>query len=90
MQLHAKNIKGVGLIQTIFQRERRDLWETSDITIEDTGMNHTNMISNGVAGLQEVLHQEQVPTETTTVIEEPVNHVDNMVQNTQQQLTIHL
>ena len=40
------------------------------------------MLHNLVAGLQEVLQQEQVLKENTTVIEATVNHVANAVQNT--------
>ena len=53
-------------------------------------MHHANMVRNLVAGLQEVLQQEQVPMDNPAVIEEPVDHVANAVQNTQQQLATQL
>ena len=40
--------------------------------------------------MQEVLQQEKVPKENLAVIEAPVHHVDNVMQNTQQQLTTQL
>ena len=45
-------------------------------------MNHSNMVNDVVAGLQEVLQQEQVPTDNPEIIPETVNHVANGVQIT--------
>ena len=42
-------------------------------------MHHTNMVRDVVAGLQEVLQQEQVPTDNTEIIEAPVNHMANVM-----------
>ena len=53
-------------------------------------MYHANMVRDVVAGLQEVLHQEQVPMENPALIEEPVDHVANQVQKTQKQLATQL
>ena len=66
-----------------FQTDHQDLRETSKLTVEDSGMYHANMVRNVFAGLQEALHQEQVQMETLKVVEEPVYHVENAVQNTQ-------
>ena len=48
------------------------------------------MVRDVVAGLQEVLQQEQFLTENTTVIEETADHVANAVQNTHQQLATQI
>ena len=53
-------------------------------------MHHANIVLNVVTGLQKVLQQEQAPTDNPTIIPEPVDHVVNKVQSTQQQLTTHL
>ena len=58
--------------------------------MEYASMHHPNMVRDVVAGLQEVLQQEQVPTGNPTVIEEPVDHVANTVQNIQKQLDTQL
>ena len=58
--------------------------------MEVAGMHQKNMARNVIAGLQKVLQQEQVLTENPTVIELPVNHVANAVQNTQKQLATQL
>ena len=73
-----------------FQKAHWELWETSDLTIEDSVMHNANMVQDEVAGLQEVLYQEQFPTDNPKVIEEPFNHVSDAVQNTQQQLATQL
>ena len=57
------------IFKLFFRTAHRELWETLDITVEDVDMNHENMVHDVVAGLQEVLHQEQVPTENPKVIE---------------------
>ena len=84
MELHAGNAEDVGAIQTVFFTAHRELRETSDITVEDSGMHHYNMVRDVVAGLQESLQQEKVHTETPTVVQALVDHVANAVQNTQQ------
>ena len=53
-------------------------------------MHHMNTVRNVAAGLREVLQQEQAPTDNTTIIPEPVNHVANAVQITQKQLANQL
>ena len=60
--------------------------ETSDITVEDVGMHHANMVCDVVAGLHEALQQEKSQTETPASMQAPVDHVANAVQSTQQQL----
>ena len=54
----------------------------SNLSIEDAGMHHTNMVRDVVAGLQEALKQYHTQTETLTSMKAPVNHVDNAVQIT--------
>ena len=51
-----------------FRTSHQELRETSDLTIEETGMHHSNMASNVVAGLQEDFQQEQSQTETAAVV----------------------
>ena len=41
----------------------RELRETIDLTVQDAGMHHANMVRDVVAGLQEVLQKEPVPVE---------------------------
>ena len=53
-------------------------------------MHRANMVRDVVAGLQEALQQDQVQTETLTVVQGPVDHVANAVQNIQQQLATQL
>ena len=53
-------------------------------------MNHANMVLNVVSGIQESLQQDQYQRETTTIMQTPVDHVANAVQNTQQQLATQL
>ena len=43
-----------------FRTYHQELRETSDLTVEDAGMHHANMVRNVVAGIQEALQQEQV------------------------------
>ena len=62
----------------------------SDLTVEETGMHHAIMVRNVVSGLHEALQQEQVKTETLAVVQAPVDHVANAVQNTQKQLAKEL
>ena len=66
------------------------LQETSDLTVEDAGMNHSNMVRDVVTGKQEALQQYQVKKETPEVVQAPVDHVTNAVQNIQQQLAKQL
>ena len=77
-------------LKQFFRTFHRELIETSNLTVENAGMHHTNMVRNFVAGLQESLQQYQVHTETPTVMQAPVDYVTNAVQNTQQQLATHL
>ena len=51
----------------------------SDLTVEDAGMHHMKMVRNVIAGLQEELKQEKSPTENTTTVPEPIDHVENAV-----------
>ena len=51
-----------------FWASHRKLRDTTDLTVQDKGMHHANMVHNVVAGLQEVLHQEKQPTDTTNNI----------------------
>ena len=44
----------VGFKQFFFTAHQ-ELRETSDLTVEDAGMHHANMVGNVVAGLQEAL-----------------------------------
>ena len=53
-------------------------------------MHHIDMLLNVVAGLLEVLLQEQGTTENPMVVAAPDNHVANAVQATQQQLATQL
>ena len=53
-------------------------------------MYHANIVRDFVAGLQESLQQYQVHTETPTVMQAPVDHVANAVQNTLKQLSTQL
>ena len=48
------------------------------------------MVHDVVAGLQGLLNQEKVLTDTHPVISEPKNHLASAVQNTQQQLVEQL
>ena len=90
MESHAGNTEGVGAIQTVFWTYHQELIETSDITVEDAGMHHVNMVHDVVTGLYGALHQYQVKTKTPTVVQAPVDHVANVVQNTQQKLSTQL
>ena len=58
--------------------------------MEDAGIHHTNIVCEVVAGLQEVLQQEKVTIEHLTVVESPIDYVDNAVKKTQQQLATQL
>ena len=87
MELHAVNPEDVCAVLTVFLGHLTEICEEmSELTIEDAGMHHANMVREVVAGLQEALKQDQVQTETSTVVQAPVDHVPNAVQNSQQQL----
>ena len=43
-----------------FRKSHQELRETSDLTIEDAGMHHANMVRNVVEWVQEALHHYQV------------------------------
>ena len=64
--------------------------ETYNLTVEDAGMNHANIVRNVVERLQVALQQYQTHTETRTSVQAPVDHVANAVQNTQKQLATQL
>ena len=69
-----------------FWTSHQYLRETSDITVEDEGMHHANMVCDVVAGIQEYLQQDQAQM----VVQAPVDHVANVVQNTHHQLATQL
>ena len=73
-----------------FWTSHQELRVMSGLTFEDAGMHHENMVRNFVTGLQDALEQDQVQTETQTVVLAPVDHVTNTAQNTQQQLATQL
>ena len=81
MELYAGNTEDVGAVQTVFRTSCRDLRETSDLTVEDAGMHHANMEKNFDTWIHEALQQENVQTETPTVVQAPVDHVGNAVKN---------
>ena len=49
-----------------------------------------NAVRDVVAVLHKDLHEEQAPTEHPTTMPEPIDHVSNAVQSTQQQLATQL
>ena len=53
-------------------------------------MNHANVVHAVVVGLQEAFQQDQVHTETSAVVQAPVDYVANAIQNTQQHLSTQL
>ena len=73
-----------------FWTSHRELRETYDLTVEDSGTNHAKMVRNVVTGLHEALKQEKTQTETLTSVQASVDHVTNAVQITQQQLATQL
>ena len=73
-----------------FRTSRRNLRETSDLTVEDAEMHNANMVRDFVAGIQEALQQEHTQTETLTSMQALVDHVANAVQSTQQQLSTQM
>ena len=80
----------MGVIHTLFRTSHQELRETSNITVEDSGMHHANMMRNIIAGPHEALQKNQVQTETPTVVQASVDHVDNVVKSTQLQLSTQL
>ena len=85
-EIHKKWVR----FKHFFRIAHQELRETSDLIVEDAGMQHANMVKNVVAGIQEALQQEQAQTETQAVMPAPVDHVANVVQNAQQQLATQL
>ena len=73
-----------------FWTSHRELRETSNLTVEDAGMHHANMVHDFIAGILEVLQEEQTQTETPKIVQAPVDHVANAVQSTKQQLATQL
>ena len=67
------------------QTSHGELRETSNITVEDAGIHHANMVRNIVAEIQEALQQEYTQTETLASVQAPVDHVANTVKSTHQQ-----
>ena len=78
------------LFKHFFWASHRELRDTSNITVENAGINHANKVHDVVTGIQEALQQYQAETETPAVVLAPVDHVANAVQNTQKQLATHL
>ena len=68
----------------------RELFETSDITVEDAVMYHAKMFCYVVSGLHEALQQGQTQMETLTNVQVTMDHVFNAVQSTQKQFATHL
>ena len=73
-----------------FRIAHRELRETSDLTVEDNGMHHANMVRDVVSGLHETLQKEQAPTENAINIPKPIDHVSNASKSTQQHLATQL
>ena len=61
-----------------------------ELTVQDAGMHHVNMVRCVVAGLQEFLLQEQALLKTLMTVSKPHEHVANGVQNMQNQLASQL
>ena len=80
----------MGSFQTVFRTSQRELRETSDLAVEEAGMNHAITVRDVVAGLHEALQQEQTQTKKLTSVQAPVDHVANAVQSTQQHLATQL
>ena len=53
----------------------QELRETSNLTVEDKGMHHSNMVNDVVAGTQAALQQDQAQTDTPTIMQVPVYNV---------------
>ena len=67
----------------LFWTPQREMRETSDHTVEDVGMHHSNMVRDVFSGLQESLQKEQTQKETLMSAQAPVYHVVNKVQSHQ-------
>ena len=80
---------GVGF-KHFFGTAYYELQETTDITIQETGIHHTNIVRNVVRVIQEFLHKEQAPTKNPPILLEPNEHVANAVQITQHKLAAQL
>ena len=52
-----------------FRTAHRELQETKYLAFQDAGMNQTNMVSDVVAVLQEVLQHENVPIKSPVAIQ---------------------
>ena len=46
--------------KTFFWKDHQELQETFNITVEDAGMHHANMVRDVVLGLHVALQQDQV------------------------------
>ena len=68
----------------------QELRETTDLTVQDAGIHHSNMVRNVAVWMQEVLQKEKSLTKNPPVISEPNEHVANAVQNTNQKLVTQL
>ena len=66
-------------LNSFFCTAHRELCETLDLTVEDAGMHHSNMVRDVVAGLQEVLQKEQAPTDNPKIISESIDHAENLI-----------
>ena len=74
----------------LFWTAHQKLRMTTDLTIQDAGMHHTNIMCDVVEGLQEVLQEKQAPIKNSVTMHEKKEHVTNKVQDTQQQLAAQL
>ena len=90
VESHVNSPEDVVQVQTVFQTTHFELWETMDLAVQDVVMQHENMVRYVVTGLWEVLQQEKTPIKTPETILGPNDHIENVVQNTQQQLTAQL
>ena len=74
-----------------FRTTHSELRDKTDMTVQDEGMHHVNIVCSVVAGLQEVLKQEPALVEAPAIIQDPkVTHVENAVQDNQQNLASQL
>ena len=58
--------------------------------MQDARIRHANMVRDVVAGLREVLQQEQSPIKTPASVHEPQEHVEKSVHITQHQLAAQI
>ena len=75
-----------GWVSRIFLTAHQKLWETTYLNVKDAQMHHANTVRNVVAGLHEVLHQEQALIDYPTTVLEPHEHAAIVVQSNKQQL----